>query len=346
MSETDNAIPIHPPSAKSKFWLSISTTQKSALAAMIGLAAASAIAVETNSSRNVTTNDLSSASTSQVALEYLFKALNYDNTRAAATEALIKIGPAAVEPLTNALRSVSPFVRSAAAEALGRIKDPRAIEPLIRALSRDSYEYTRAEAAWALASMEDPRVIGPLIDALSDQHPDVRAAAELALARLGPLSVEPLLQVLNKRGTAALRNSVVRALGGTNDPRVVEPLLRALDDAAVRDSAAIALGELKDPRAVEPLVRTLKDQNHSGGSSAAAALIKLGSPSVEPLAKALNDTDQDVRRLAVIALGEIKDPQAIEALTERLKDESPEVRQTAQEAIEKIQKANPNRSDF
>ena len=324
---------------------SISTILQLALAAMLGLAVVSAIAVETNFSRTVTTNDLSSGSTSQKALEYLFKALSDENTRPSATEALINIGPAAVEPLINALKNTSPFVRSAAAEALGGIKDPRAIEPLISAMLRDGYEYTRAEAAWALAAMEDPRVIEPLIEALSDPHQDVRAVAELALARMGPLSVEPLIKVLNKKGTAALRNSAVRALGGINDPRVVDPLIKALDDAAVRDSAAIALGEIKDPRAVEPLIKILKAKDHSGGSSVAAALIKMGAPSVEPLAQALNDNDQVVRRLAVIALGEIKDPKAIGALTERLKDESPEVRQAAQEAIEKIQKANPNRSE-
>jgi HEAT repeat protein len=335
--ETDEPILLHPRSVKSK---SISAIQKLTLAVLLGLAAVSAIARETNFSRTATTNDLSSGSTSAKALEYLFKALNDDTTRPAAIEALVKIGPAAVEPLINALRNTSPFLRSAAAEALGGIKDPRAVEPLIRSVLSDSYEYARAEAAWALASMEDPRAVEPLIEALTDQHQDVRATAELALARLGPLSIEPLIKVLNKKGTAALRNSAVRALGGIKDSSVVEPLIRALDDAAVRDSAAIALGELKEPKAVEPLVRILKDRAHSSSSYVAAALIKIGSPSVEPLGKALNDNDQAVRRLAVIALGEIRDPKAIAALTERSKDESPEVRQAAQEAIEKIQKAN------
>jgi HEAT repeat protein len=324
------------------FLLSSMTFCCIALGAMLGLVVVSAMAVETNASPIGTTNDVSSTSIPQKTLEYLFQALNHDNTRPGAIEALIKIGPAALEPLTNALKDISPFVRAAAAEVLGEIKDPRAVEPLIRAVLRDSYEYTRAAAAWALALMEDPRAIAPLITALSDAHPDVRTAAELALARMGPRSVDPLIKVLNRRGTAALRNSAVRALGGINDPNVVDPLLKALDEAALRDSAVIALGETQDPRAVEPLIKILKEKNGAGGSYVAAALIKIGSPSVEPLAKALNDNSVDVRRLAVIALGEIKDPKAIAPLTERLKDESPEVCQAAQEAINKIQKASPN----
>jgi HEAT repeat protein len=72
--------------------------------------------------------------------------------RYAAAEALVKIGAPAMEPLIAALKdkdSKDSDVRQAAAEALGEIKDPRAVEPLIAAL-KDEVSNVREAAAQAL----------------------------------------------------------------------------------------------------------------------------------------------------------------------------------------------------
>jgi len=83
-----------------------------------------------------------------------------------------------------------------------------------------------------------------------------------------------------------------------------------------RLAAAKALGEKKDARAVIPLVTALKkDANWDVRLSAEDALVKIGSPSVEPLVQLLKEEKSCfVRRRSVRAVKEIKDPCAAEGL--------------------------------
>ncbi|MBU4484986.1 HEAT repeat domain-containing protein, partial [bacterium] len=88
-----------------------------------------------------------------------FKALNV----------LIKIGEPAVPALIEALQDQSnPFTRRwEAAKALGAIKDERAVEPLIKAMS-DENEVVRRVTAEALGRLGDKRAIPVLKEALKD----------------------------------------------------------------------------------------------------------------------------------------------------------------------------------
>ena len=88
-----------------------------------------------------------------------FKALNV----------LIKIGKPAVPALIKALQDQSnPFTRRwEAAKALGAIKDERAVEPLIKAMS-DENEVVRRVTAEALGRLGDKRAIPALKKALRD----------------------------------------------------------------------------------------------------------------------------------------------------------------------------------
>jgi len=64
-------------------------------------------------------------------------------------------------------------IQNAAASALGKIKDPRAIEPLIAALSSRN-QWVRDAAGFALPKIGAPAV-KPLIAALSDPNADARS---------------------------------------------------------------------------------------------------------------------------------------------------------------------------
>ena len=78
-----------------------------------------------------------------------------------AAHALGMIGEAAVDPLISALREGDGNLRWGAAIALGKIRDTRAIEPLIQALA-DKYENVRAESATSLAGIGKP-ALGPSV---------------------------------------------------------------------------------------------------------------------------------------------------------------------------------------
>jgi hypothetical protein len=96
---------------------------------------------------------------------------------------------------------------------------------------------------------------------------------------------------------------------------------------------------------IEVLVEALKDENSSVRGSAAEALEKI-NPKWRETEEAkkwvpvfisdLKSKSLGTREAAVYALGELKDPRAVEPLIEALKDENPDVRERAANALQKI----------
>jgi HEAT repeat protein len=80
----------------------------------------------------------------------------------------VEIGAPAVEPLIAALKNRNKDVRQAATEALGKIGDARAVEPLIAVLTHDQREDMRAVVAAALDEL--------------NWQPDAAEAEEAAVA--------------------------------------------------------------------------------------------------------------------------------------------------------------------
>jgi HEAT repeat protein len=71
--------------------------------------------------------------------------------------------------------------------------------------------------------------------------------------------LETIVHILTEEEDADIREDIVETLGEIGVERVVEPLLRALndEDSWVRESAVEALGEIGTPRAIEPLRQIL-----------------------------------------------------------------------------------------
>ncbi len=171
------------------------------------------------------------------------------------------IGEPALRPLIAVLRYDNPSAyraRSGAAEALGKIGDPRAVEPLVRA-PRDSGAATEALV----------RIGRPAVASLIAALPRVRAVQ--ALGQIGdPSAIEPLMALLDYHD-ADVRGSAIGALGSIGEP-AVEPLVVALRDESsiVRRSAASALGSIGGQKAISSLVAGLPDW--FSGTAAARAL--------------------------------------------------------------------------
>jgi HEAT repeat protein len=244
----------------------------------------------------------------------LVGALGYQKDRGVRTAAAVALGKTAdaraVQPLADALRDPDIATRSAAAQALGEIGDAGAVEPLLAAL-RDPDGNTRHAAAQALAKTGDGRAVEPLLAALADQ--DVRVSMAAAAA-----------------------------LGEIRDGSAVEPLAAILagpaDDMTRRMAATVALGGIGDGRAVEPLVAALADPNDRMVVAAAAALLTIGDGrAVEPIIAAvvpvLADTESTVRMTAVVILGRIDDPRAVEALAAAADDANSYISGAATQAL-------------
>jgi len=80
------------------------------------------------------------------------------SVRSEAAAALVSIGTPAVELLVATLKDKDSSVRSGSVGALGKIKDARAVEPLMDCLKKDKDPSVRSEAAAALVSIGTPVV--------------------------------------------------------------------------------------------------------------------------------------------------------------------------------------------
>ena len=90
-------------------------------------------------------------------------------------------------------------VASAAAYALGEIRDPEAVSDLILALKSDR-DHMRRIAAHALGKIGDRRAVMPLIEVLcSETQPlAVQASAIMSLGRIGDLRAKRIITHLNR----------------------------------------------------------------------------------------------------------------------------------------------------
>ena len=131
-----------------------------------------------------------------------------------AEDLLELLAPDSVDALVMELDS--GLAPERAASVLGRIKDARALEPLVAALRHPDAE-VRKESCVALGELRDPAASEPLLVATRDPEHLVRAGAGAALDRIGTaaiaVSVASLLRPLLEKAPAEL----VQALE-TDDP--------------------------------------------------------------------------------------------------------------------------------
>jgi hypothetical protein len=171
-----------------------------------------------------------------------------------ATQALGALGPDAVPHLIRRLPTRKRQVKLGIIEALGEIRDTRAVEPLIRLLGEPSVE-VRWETALALGEIGDPRAIEPLLPALRDPDRYVRYGTALALSKLGwtpEKNEDAAFLLLGLQEWSRLRD-----LG----PAAVPALSHALraHEKTVRVKAVEILGDIGDKSAIPAIIRALRD---------------------------------------------------------------------------------------
>jgi HEAT repeat protein len=171
------------------------------------------------------------------------------------------------------------------------------------------------------------------IDLLKDPDWVVRREAAITLGEMGDeRCVEPLCRAL-RDGDWQVREVAIEGLGQVGSP-AVELLIKLLRDWDVRKYAIAALGKIRDERVLDPLMLQLRNDEFK--DDAVNALVELGRPTVPRLIKALKDKDETVRKQAVLALGRIKEVEAIDPLIEMLADTDWFIRLTAAAALEAI----------
>src|SRR5258708_17456770 len=168
----------------------------------------------------------------EVAPEVCISRLTEENRagRADAEARLVSLGEAAVDPLIAALRHANPAVRVHAVHALARLRSPRAIAPVIGALSETENTGAVAIASEkALVEWGQP-VKSALLDAAQAGPQAVRARALPALGRIGGEDLDPALRPLLGDPLASIRGQAAAALGtaiGERALRAIAPLRSA-----------------------------------------------------------------------------------------------------------------------
>lgn len=249
-------------------------------------------------------------------------------------------GPAGVEPLARALATRDQYVRGNVADALGRLRDPRAVEALIGALPM-------RQAAIALGMIGDPRAIVPLLQLVLKNRSE---SAECALQQIGFDLIPPLhglvdglpfsgdVTMLTDRIVALLasRKRDERLLAEFAVERIgrfaVPSLIKALNDknARLRRAAVELLERVRDSRGEEALIAALLDSDPLVVARAAHALGEIGSrKAMAPLMKLAGTGSKFERRSAVWAIARIGDPQGSALLFELRNDRDEYVRRIA-----------------
>jgi len=179
--------------------------------------------------------------------------------------------------------------------------------------------------------------------ALTDEEPDVRYAAVLALSRLrsadGVLSgLGKLLELVEKSDDEELVAAALGALAEAGDPRVLTVLRPLVRNASpmVAVAAIEALARVPDARRVEALIEGL---SHTESEVVKASILALGD-TVDPRVAAhfgacLDHEAWDVRRLSADMLGRAGGDSANALLRARLATEdNPLVQEAISRALE------------
>jgi HEAT repeat protein len=207
-----------------------------------------------------------------------------------------------------------PFVRANVIEAMQQVPD-RA-KPLVKRGLGDVHPAPRFAAVVTAGMLNMTDLVPSIQPLLRDENASVRAAAIYALDRLGAkIDITPLAGMLTS-GDPALRSNVAMILGLLGDASAIPMLQSAATVAMPRVSAARAA-----------VVRM----------QIAEAIVKLGDDTeLNALRAGAYNQFDEVRVLAITAMGAVADQRMVPALSKFLANEPAEVRMAAATAMARL----------
>ena len=280
------------------------------------------------------------------------------NIRGFAAETLGYYRDPRIFPALKKLAADGPYgARFGALPGLGRLKDPRSFDVLVKELGpRGQWGH----AATGLRLLGDKRAVPHLTKIFRANVHDHRAHGELAdaIVALDPNAAVDLFfeAILNPKAYVGYRLAVLlggiktdavrkraekllghesikvrtaglRILGGAGNVKTVAVLLGVMErDEEVRLEAVLALGQLGHELAVPQIARHLDSDDDKLRTAAAASLGRIGHrTAVLRLVAALRNEEETMPKLRMIeALGRIGDKQAVSELGRHLEDETME----------------------
>ncbi|MBW3623712.1 MAG: HEAT repeat domain-containing protein [Armatimonadetes bacterium] len=227
-------------------------------------------------------------------------------------------------------------VRTNAWKAIGRIGD--VAEPQLLEALKDPSGNVRGAAVEALGVVGAPAV-PELVEMLKE--PDTRGPAGDALTKIGRPALEPVRPLIHTEGDKKrireLRLKMASMLGSFDDQTVTPDLLRHIDDTdpGMRRQVIRTLAGLQDQQATMDLIRVMKEDPQVR-LDAITALGETRDPrAVDPLVDQFDNYNYDVPANAITALSKIGPP-ALPRLLKEAKNPNPQIRTYATRGLATI----------
>ena len=235
--------------------------------------------------------------------------------------------------LVHQLKAYDKETRWTAAGKLSYSANKDVVLALIEAMSDKSGTQRVCVMAQALGHLKDPRALGALTQAAFDPYNrDLRLCAIRSIGMIGDKSAVPdLITALKQNNTPVQTANTLARLG---DARAVRPLIEAAGNDVIRPWMIRALGELGSAEAVVYLTGELKRESATSNGKQ-DELIKealwkisvLGQPdTASALSQVLlNNAETNKRKWAAYRLGEQRDVNSVYNLISSLQDDDIEV---------------------
>ncbi|HKZ76533.1 MAG TPA: HEAT repeat domain-containing protein, partial [Actinomycetota bacterium] len=250
--------------------------------------------------------------------------------------------PSCVETAIQALQDPVAVVRSAAAASLARLRDPSAVPGLGKALA-DPDPDVRIGVVKALGVIDNEAVLGFLVSALQDPEGGVqRVASEVLTQWSSPAVAKRLAGVLAAPGLRAAATELLVKIGPSSVELLIDVLLHGAPEVGpvVGDLLRniVGLGEL---------VGRLGSMEADARLRAVEAIGAIGGPeAVDALVEVLSDPDERIRIRSTQLLAKLGDPRAAEAIARTvLQDSVPEVAAAAEVAVARLGLAGDPQTD-
>ena len=240
--------------------------------------------------------------------------------------------------LVNLIYDKSPQVKARALEAIGNIKESKALDQVIKSL-KDREVSVRMAAAIALEKITDEGCIHKLIELFTNsKDPFTREIASKILAKIGDSRTTKVfldsLRDLNSR----IRLNAAIALGKSRTTKVIESLGKALEEEnqEIKKAVADSLGKIGNAKAKEILLKQLKNK------PCVSVIWALGKwkivEAIPLLIQFLQASSPEIRAEAAKALGRMKDQRALHPLIQSLKERHPDAKAAIVDSLSQFKK--------
>ena len=248
--------------------------------------------------------------------------------------------------LMSLMEDPNGFVRSAAAEALGRsveLPAPEVISHLLAAID-DPNNYVCAAAVNSLGLLEAKQAVNQVEACLEDTHPIVVQAAILALARIAPERIESRLGEYLQSDEYLIHLAATRACGWLIHQPCGERVLEALKNfMAGNDQQDLKLPKLYievlsrlGMRAAVPTLVEIAEREVGLRGVAVEALVEMNAEEAAAiLSPLLSDPSNRLRRNLIEMMMQADYEAALPLVRPLLRDNAITVRETALAAVSK-----------